>query len=91
MTKQRSSPRWPIESSAAVGNTYFAASFLSPMRAKRLAKHFDRTIGRPTKELDESKQRLDSTHTESHMAKFGRIKLTATATRRPPQTGTGRT
>lgn len=33
-------------------------------------------------ELDVSKQRLDSTHIESNMAKFGRIKLMATAIRR---------
>lgn len=33
-------------------------------------------------ELDVSKQRLDSTHVESNMAKFGRIKLMATAIRR---------
>jgi hypothetical protein len=33
-------------------------------------------------ELDVSKQRLDSTHIESNMAKFGRIKLMATAIKR---------
>ena len=33
-------------------------------------------------ELDVSKQRLDSTHIESNMAKFGRMKLMATAIRR---------
>jgi|GEM_PF-6603966 len=33
-------------------------------------------------ELDVSKQRLDSTHVESNMAKFGRMKLMATAIRR---------
>src|SRR5262245_32317576 len=33
-------------------------------------------------ELDVSKQRLDSTHIESNMAKFGRIRLMATAIRR---------
>lgn len=33
-------------------------------------------------ELDVSKQRLDSTHIESNMAKFGRIKLMATTIRR---------
>jgi len=33
-------------------------------------------------ELDISKQRLDSTHIESNMAKFGRIKLMATTIRR---------
>ena len=33
-------------------------------------------------ELDVSKQRLDSTHMESHMAKFGRMKLMATTIRR---------
>ena len=33
-------------------------------------------------DLDVSKQRLDSTHIESNMAKFGRIRLMATAARR---------
>jgi hypothetical protein len=33
-------------------------------------------------DLDVSKQRLDSTHIESNMAKFGRIRLMATAVRR---------
>ncbi len=33
-------------------------------------------------DLDVSKQRLDSTHIESNMAKFGRIRLLATAARR---------
>jgi len=33
-------------------------------------------------QLNVSKQRLDSTHVESNMAKFGRIKLMATAIRR---------
>lgn len=33
-------------------------------------------------ELDVSKQRLDSTHVESNMAKFGRMRLMATAIRR---------
>jgi len=33
-------------------------------------------------DLDVSKQRLDSTHIESNMAKFGRIKLMATANKR---------
>ena len=42
-------------------------------------------------ELDVSKQRLDATHIESNVAESGRIKLVATAIRRPPQTGTGRT
>ena len=33
-------------------------------------------------DLDVSKQRLDSTHIESNMAKFGHIRLMATAVRR---------